>query len=165
MAGIRFGTLYSENRDVVEALAKLGSFHGISGTTQHQVAQLLQDRGRVSAHVPLRFHLSNESIMLSTSSHLVLSSLSLFPTKYLLPICIGTPDWIDKEFLPENKRRLKAAHSFLKGELQSLGIPYLERPAALFVWADLRKVKSCQEVRRNLSRGVGLKNKTKHQTS
>lgn len=55
MAGIRFGTLYSENRDVVEALAKLGSFHGISGTTQHQVAQLLQDRGivyiQVSTHL------------------------------------------------------------------------------------------------------------------
>lgn len=51
MAGIRFGTLYSENRDVVEALAKLGSFHGISGTTQHQVAQLLQDRGIVYIHV------------------------------------------------------------------------------------------------------------------
>lgn len=45
MAGIRFGTVYSENRDVVEALAKMGSFHGVSGTTQHQMAQLLQDRG------------------------------------------------------------------------------------------------------------------------
>lgn len=60
-----------------------------------------------------------------------------------------TPDWIDKEFLPENRRRLKSAHSFLKGELQSLGIPYLERPAALFVWADLRKVKSCPQVTSN----------------
>lgn len=45
MAGIRIGTLYTENKDLVEALAQLGSFHGISGTTQHQVAQLLQDRG------------------------------------------------------------------------------------------------------------------------
>ena len=45
MAGIRIGTLYTENRDLVEALAKLGPFHGISGTTQHQVARLLQDRG------------------------------------------------------------------------------------------------------------------------
>lgn len=51
MAGFRIGTLYSENRDIVEALAKLGSFHGISGTTQHQVAQLLQDRGTVHIQV------------------------------------------------------------------------------------------------------------------
>ncbi|XP_070763906.1 1-aminocyclopropane-1-carboxylate synthase-like protein 1 [Enoplosus armatus] len=92
MAGIRIGTLYTENRDLVEALAQLGSFHGVSGTTQHQVAQLLQDR-----------------------------------------------EWINEDFLPENRCRLKAAHSFLTGELQSLGIPYLDRPAALYVWADLRK--------------------------
>lgn len=92
MAGIRIGTLYTVNRDLVEALAQLGSFHGISGTTQHQVAQLLQDR-----------------------------------------------DWISEDFLPENRRRLKAAHSYMTGELQSMGVPYLDRPAALYVWADLRK--------------------------
>uniref|UniRef100_A0A3Q0QQ29 1-aminocyclopropane-1-carboxylate synthase homolog (Arabidopsis)(non-functional) n=1 Tax=Amphilophus citrinellus TaxID=61819 RepID=A0A3Q0QQ29_AMPCI len=92
MAGIRIGTLYTENRDLVEALAKLGSFHGISGTTQHQVAQLLQDK-----------------------------------------------EWISEEFLPENRCRLKAAHSYLTGELLSMGIPYLDRPATLYVWADLRK--------------------------
>ncbi|KAI3371478.1 hypothetical protein L3Q82_024065 [Scortum barcoo] len=92
MAGIRMGTLYTENRDLVEALAQLGSFHGISGTTQHQVARLLQDR-----------------------------------------------EWISKEFLPENRRRLKAAHSYLTGELQDIGVPYLDRPATLYVWADLRK--------------------------
>lgn len=45
MAGIRIGTLYTENSDLVEAVAQLGSFHGVSGTTQHQVAQLLRDRG------------------------------------------------------------------------------------------------------------------------
>lgn len=92
MAGIRIGTLYTENRELVEALAQLGSFHGISGPTQHQVAQLLQDR-----------------------------------------------EWINSEFLPENRSRLKRAHSFLTNELKSLGIPFLDRPAALFVWADLRK--------------------------
>ncbi|XP_015820297.3 1-aminocyclopropane-1-carboxylate synthase-like protein 1 isoform X1 [Nothobranchius furzeri] len=92
MSGIRAGTLYTENRELVEALAQLGCFHGIPGTVQHQVAQLLQDRA-----------------------------------------------WIDNEFLPENRRRLKAAHSFLTGELRSMGIPFLDRPAALFVWADLRE--------------------------
>ncbi|XP_040893897.1 1-aminocyclopropane-1-carboxylate synthase-like protein 1 [Toxotes jaculatrix] len=92
MAGVRMGTLYTENRDLVEALAQLGSFHGISGTTQHQIAQLLQDR-----------------------------------------------DWISEEFLPENRSRLKAAHCYLTGELRNMDIPYLDRPAALYVWADLRK--------------------------
>lgn len=92
MAGTRLGTLYTENRDLVEAMAQLGSFHGISGTTQHQVAQLLKDR-----------------------------------------------EWISDDFLPENRCRLKAAHSYLTGELQSIGVPYLDRPAALYVWADLRE--------------------------
>ncbi|XP_029289279.1 1-aminocyclopropane-1-carboxylate synthase-like protein 1 [Cottoperca gobio] len=92
MAGFRIGTLYTENRDLVEALAQLGSFHGISGTTQRQVAQLLQDR-----------------------------------------------EWISEVFLPENRGRLKAAHSYLTGELRSMGVPYLDRPAALYVWVDLRK--------------------------
>lgn len=45
MAGIRIGTLYTVNTDLVEALAQLGSFHGLPGTLQHQVAQLLRDRG------------------------------------------------------------------------------------------------------------------------
>ncbi|XP_069385378.1 1-aminocyclopropane-1-carboxylate synthase-like protein 1 isoform X3 [Paralichthys olivaceus] len=92
MSGVRLGTLHSENRDLVEALAQLGSFHGISGPTQHQVAQLLQDR-----------------------------------------------EWIDEEFLPANRSRLKAAHSYVTGELKSLSIPYLDRPATLYIWADLRK--------------------------
>ncbi|XP_041853626.1 1-aminocyclopropane-1-carboxylate synthase-like protein 1 [Melanotaenia boesemani] len=92
MSGIRIGTLYTENRELVEALAQLGSFHGIPGPSQHQVAQLLQDR-----------------------------------------------EWINRKFLPENRCRLKAAHSYLTGELRSLGIPFLDRPAALYVWADLRK--------------------------
>uniref|UniRef100_A0AAY4B606 1-aminocyclopropane-1-carboxylate synthase-like protein 1 n=1 Tax=Denticeps clupeoides TaxID=299321 RepID=A0AAY4B606_9TELE len=44
MGGMRVGTLYSENRHLVEALDHLGYFHCVSGTTQHQVARLLQDR-------------------------------------------------------------------------------------------------------------------------
>ncbi|XP_062847364.1 1-aminocyclopropane-1-carboxylate synthase-like protein 1 [Trichomycterus rosablanca] len=48
MAGMRLGTLYSENNDLVQALDKLGCFHGVTGTTQHQVAQLLKDKDWVN---------------------------------------------------------------------------------------------------------------------
>uniref|UniRef100_A0A8D3CGL8 Aminotransferase class I/classII large domain-containing protein n=1 Tax=Scophthalmus maximus TaxID=52904 RepID=A0A8D3CGL8_SCOMX len=92
MAGLRLGTLYTENKDLVGAVAQLGSFHGVTGTTQHQVAQLLQDR-----------------------------------------------EWISEEFLPGNRSRLKAAHSYVTGKLQSMSIPYLDMPATLYIWADLRK--------------------------
>ncbi|KAL6474166.1 hypothetical protein MHYP_G00177270 [Metynnis hypsauchen] len=45
MAGVRVGTVYSENRDLVQALDQLGNFHGIARSLQHQVAQLLKDKG------------------------------------------------------------------------------------------------------------------------
>ena len=45
MSGLRFGTLYTENLDVATAVASLCRYHGLSGLVQHQMAQLLQDRG------------------------------------------------------------------------------------------------------------------------
>ncbi|XP_055210687.2 1-aminocyclopropane-1-carboxylate synthase-like protein 1 isoform X5 [Gorilla gorilla gorilla] len=44
MSGLRFGTLYTENRDVATAVASLCRYHGLSGLVQYQMAQLLRDR-------------------------------------------------------------------------------------------------------------------------
>ncbi|XP_070616761.1 1-aminocyclopropane-1-carboxylate synthase-like protein 1 isoform X2 [Erythrolamprus reginae] len=44
MSGIRFGTLYTLNQDVIKAVSCFGYFHGISGLMQYQIAQLLRDR-------------------------------------------------------------------------------------------------------------------------
>lgn len=49
-------------------------------------------------------------------------------------------DWINQVYLPENHARLKAAHSYVAGELRALGIPFLSRGAGFFIWVDLRKV-------------------------
>jgi len=92
MSGLRFGTLYTENRDVATAVASLCRYHGLSGLVQYQMAQLLQDR-----------------------------------------------DWINQVYLPENHARLKAAHTYVAGELRALGIPFLSRGAGFFIWVDLRK--------------------------
>lgn len=46
VSGIRFGTLYTENQDVANAVASLCYFHGVCGPVQHKVAQLLRDRGK-----------------------------------------------------------------------------------------------------------------------
>lgn len=54
VSGIRFGTLYTENQDVANAVASLCYFHGVCGPVQHKVAQLLRDRGeseRVVSHI------------------------------------------------------------------------------------------------------------------
>uniref|UniRef100_A0A8C2A6E6 Aminotransferase class I/classII large domain-containing protein n=1 Tax=Cyprinus carpio TaxID=7962 RepID=A0A8C2A6E6_CYPCA len=92
MAGMRVGMVYSENRDLVQALDQLGCFHGVPGPTQYLMAQLLRDR-----------------------------------------------DWLNSEFLPENRHRLREAHSFMIQELKKLDIPFLHRSAGFFIWADLSK--------------------------
>ncbi|XP_055137827.1 1-aminocyclopropane-1-carboxylate synthase-like protein 1 isoform X1 [Symphalangus syndactylus] len=43
MSGLRFGTLYTENRDVATAVASLCRYHSLSGLVQYQMAQLLRD--------------------------------------------------------------------------------------------------------------------------
>uniref|UniRef100_A0A8I3WX42 1-aminocyclopropane-1-carboxylate synthase homolog (inactive) n=1 Tax=Callithrix jacchus TaxID=9483 RepID=A0A8I3WX42_CALJA len=44
MSGLRFATLYTENKDVATAVASLCRYHGLSGLVQYQMAQLLRDR-------------------------------------------------------------------------------------------------------------------------
>uniref|UniRef100_A0A8C5QR80 Aminotransferase class I/classII large domain-containing protein n=1 Tax=Leptobrachium leishanense TaxID=445787 RepID=A0A8C5QR80_9ANUR len=44
VSGIRFGTLYSQNQDVCNGVASLCYFHGVCGTVQFKMAQLLRDR-------------------------------------------------------------------------------------------------------------------------
>ena len=48
-------------------------------------------------------------------------------------------------YLPQNHARLKAAHTYVAGELRALGIPFLNRGAGFFIWADFRKVAQGQE--------------------
>ncbi|XP_062973511.1 1-aminocyclopropane-1-carboxylate synthase-like protein 1 [Elgaria multicarinata webbii] len=43
-SGIRFGTLYTLNHDVANAVSSLCYFHGVCGPVQHKMAQLLRDR-------------------------------------------------------------------------------------------------------------------------
>lgn len=50
------------------------------------------------------------------------------------------PDWLNNEFLPENRHRLREAHRFMTEELKKLDIPFLHRSAGFFIWADLSKV-------------------------
>ncbi|XP_041131371.1 uncharacterized protein LOC121329726 isoform X3 [Polyodon spathula] len=91
-SGLRVGTLYSENKHVIDALGQMAYFHGVPGTTQQQVARLLHDR-----------------------------------------------DWINQVYLQTNRARLKASRQYITSELNSLNIPYLDRPAGFYIWADFRK--------------------------
>uniref|UniRef100_G3TCW9 1-aminocyclopropane-1-carboxylate synthase homolog (inactive) like n=1 Tax=Loxodonta africana TaxID=9785 RepID=G3TCW9_LOXAF len=44
ISGFRFGTLYTHSKEVAAAVSSFGCLHGISGTTQHNLCRLLQDR-------------------------------------------------------------------------------------------------------------------------
>ncbi|XP_054443173.1 1-aminocyclopropane-1-carboxylate synthase-like protein 1 [Pteronotus mesoamericanus] len=59
--------------------------------------------------------------------------------QYQMARLLQDHDWINQVYLPENHARLKAAHTYVAGELQALGIPFLNRGAGFFIWADLRK--------------------------
>ncbi|XP_043925591.1 1-aminocyclopropane-1-carboxylate synthase-like protein 1 [Protopterus annectens] len=96
-SGLRVASVYSENQDVINALATLGFLHGLPGTIQYQVTQLLTDE-----------------------------------------------DWINTVFLPTNRARLKEGHEYVTHILRELDIPFLNRHAALYLWADFRKfLKTC----------------------
>lgn len=61
------------------------------------------------------------------------------PTQYQVTQLLRDRDWLNKEFLPENRRRLQETHSYLTEELKKLGIPFLNRNAGFFIWADFSK--------------------------
>uniref|UniRef100_A0A4W3JJJ9 1-aminocyclopropane-1-carboxylate synthase-like protein 1 n=1 Tax=Callorhinchus milii TaxID=7868 RepID=A0A4W3JJJ9_CALMI len=83
-------------------------------------------------------HTRNEEVRLA------LNQLASFhscpgPVQYILSQLIADREWINKTFLPTNRRRLREACHILVDGLTSLGIPVLRSSAGLFVWADFRK--------------------------
>ncbi|XP_012581128.1 PREDICTED: 1-aminocyclopropane-1-carboxylate synthase-like protein 1 isoform X2 [Condylura cristata] len=118
MSGLRFGTLYTENQDVATAVASLCRYHGLSGLVQYQMAQLLQDHGKENEEQARQNGANSWEKRKAT---------------------ISSVEWISQVYLPENHARLKAAHTYISGELEALGIPFLSRGAGFFIWVDLRQ--------------------------
>ncbi|XP_011237947.1 probable inactive 1-aminocyclopropane-1-carboxylate synthase-like protein 2 isoform X1 [Mus musculus] len=48
MSGIRFGVLYTHNKEVASAMKAFGYHHGVSGITQYKLCRLLQDKEWIS---------------------------------------------------------------------------------------------------------------------
>ncbi|XP_016384060.1 1-aminocyclopropane-1-carboxylate synthase-like protein 1 [Sinocyclocheilus rhinocerous] len=180
MSGMRVGMVYSENRDLVQALDQLGCFHGVPGPTQYQMAQLLRDRGSdvrpfqltveklenslkeakkeglnikalilLNPHNPLGEVYSSEE-MINFLEFAKMHKLHVIVDEiYMLSVFNETDTfrsvlsldgyWLNSEFLPENRQRLREAHSFMTEELKKLDIPFLHRSAGFFIWADLSK--------------------------
>ncbi|EHA99854.1 1-aminocyclopropane-1-carboxylate synthase-like protein 1 [Heterocephalus glaber] len=59
--------------------------------------------------------------------------------QYQMAQLLRDRDWINQVYLPENHTRLKAAHTYVLGELRAMGVPFLRGGAGFFLWVDLRK--------------------------
>ncbi|XP_077994973.1 1-aminocyclopropane-1-carboxylate synthase-like protein 1 [Glandiceps talaboti] len=60
------------------------------------------------------------------------------PTQVTLNQLLADEEWMTN-FMLTNCQRLKESHKFMSQELTKLGIPHLVRPAAIFIWIDLRQ--------------------------
>ncbi|KAJ8252642.1 hypothetical protein COCON_G00219540 [Conger conger] len=88
--------------------------------------------------------LSKNQDVLSAMAHLGFFHVIAGIAQHQAAMLLRDRDWVSREFLPQNRARMEAAHRYISGELRSLGIPFLNRPACFFIWADLRKVLSEQ---------------------
>ncbi|XP_072905730.1 1-aminocyclopropane-1-carboxylate synthase-like protein 1 [Hemitrygon akajei] len=61
------------------------------------------------------------------------------PTQHVVAQLLRDQDWFNNVFLPMNRTRLKAAHKFMTNELIAMDIPFLNRRAGHYIWADFRK--------------------------
>ncbi|KAG5839061.1 hypothetical protein ANANG_G00200930 [Anguilla anguilla] len=66
------------------------------------------------------------------------------PSQHQVAQLLRDRDWVSREFLPQNRARMEAAHRYVSGALRGLGIPYLHRSSGFYIWADFRKALSEQ---------------------
>ena len=59
--------------------------------------------------------------------------------QYILTDVISDFDWLEKVYLPTNKKRLGEAHDYVVKELKKICIEAFESVAGLYVWIDLRE--------------------------
>ncbi|XP_030056674.1 1-aminocyclopropane-1-carboxylate synthase-like protein 1 isoform X4 [Microcaecilia unicolor] len=97
VSGIRFGTLYTENQDVSNAVASLCYFHGVCGPMQHKIAQLLRDKDWIN-HV----YLKTNHARLSAARTYVTEELKSYGVPYLNRSA-GFFVWIDFRKYLKNK--------------------------------------------------------------
>ncbi|XP_044115063.1 1-aminocyclopropane-1-carboxylate synthase-like protein 1 isoform X1 [Neovison vison] len=96
MSGLRFGTLYTENRDVATAVASLCRYHGLSGLVQYQMAQLLQDHDWIN-----QVYLPENHARLKAAHAYVAGELRALGIPFLSRGA-GFFIWVDlRKFLPE----------------------------------------------------------------
>ncbi|XP_072047561.1 1-aminocyclopropane-1-carboxylate synthase-like protein 1 [Amphiura filiformis] len=59
--------------------------------------------------------------------------------QHSLKLMLQDKDFLNKIYFPTYHQRLRESHKIVTDKLKELGIPYLHRPAGLYVWANLSK--------------------------
>ncbi|XP_022108439.1 probable inactive 1-aminocyclopropane-1-carboxylate synthase-like protein 2 isoform X2 [Acanthaster planci] len=85
--------------------------------------------------------------VIHTLNSSISSCINRFTYFHLIPVYIqrvmahlfSDKDWWNNVFFPTNLKRLREAHKLTTDALDEMGIPYLNRPSGLYVYADLKK--------------------------
>ncbi|XP_051127222.1 1-aminocyclopropane-1-carboxylate synthase 3-like [Andrographis paniculata] len=122
---------------VLEVLASR-NFHVSSATWNrvHVVYSLSKDLGLPGFRVGAIY--SNDPLVVAAATKMSSFGLVSSQTQYLLSAMLSDAKFA-RNYIAENRRRLKARHDMLVGGLKTAaGIPCLESNAGLFCWVDMR---------------------------
>ncbi|XP_038065455.1 1-aminocyclopropane-1-carboxylate synthase-like protein 1 isoform X2 [Patiria miniata] len=83
-------------------------------------------------------HTQNESIISCINSFTYFQTLSAYIQK-VMACLLSDRDWLNNVYFPTNHKRLREAHKVTTDTLDEMGVPYLNRPSGLFVYANFQK--------------------------
>ena len=86
--------------------------------------------------------------VIHTHNKKAIDSIKMFTYFHMIPVYIqrlltlllSDTDWLNGVFFPTSSRRLREAHRATTEALDEMGVPYLNRPSGLYIYADFRKV-------------------------
>jgi aspartate/methionine/tyrosine aminotransferase len=84
-------------------------------------------------------HTLNSSIMSCITSFAYFQSIPVYIQKVMARL-LSDRDWLNNVYFPTSHQRLREAHQVTTDALDELGIPYLNRPSGLYVYANFKKL-------------------------
>ncbi|XP_022106369.1 1-aminocyclopropane-1-carboxylate synthase-like protein 1 [Acanthaster planci] len=83
-------------------------------------------------------HTLNTSIISCINTFAYFQLVSVYIQKVMARL-LSDKDWLNNVFFPTNNKRLREAHKVTTDTLDEIGIPYLNRPSGLYVYANFKK--------------------------
>ncbi|XP_038065085.1 1-aminocyclopropane-1-carboxylate synthase-like protein 1 isoform X2 [Patiria miniata] len=83
-------------------------------------------------------HTQNESIIAFIRNFTYFQTLPTYIQK-VMACLLSDRDWLNNVYFPTNHKRLREAHKVTTDTLDAMGVPYLNRPSGLYVYANFKK--------------------------